>query len=63
MCYLLDDDETVFRAHALDVFDIARDGRISGITAFRTPAVLTRFQLPLTLPGNFTQAESEAAFT
>jgi SnoaL-like domain len=28
MCYLLDDDETAFRAHALDVFDIARDGRI-----------------------------------
>ena len=61
MCYRLDDD-AIFRAHALDMFNIANDGRISAITAFRTTSVLARFQLPMTLPGDFSKADSQAAF-
>ena len=46
--YLFDADSQSFRAFGVQVLELS-DGYISGITAFRTPALLPRFGLPGTL--------------
>jgi RNA polymerase sigma-70 factor (ECF subfamily) len=48
-CYAIDPQYGSYRPIALDVLTL-RDDLIAGVTAFRTPAIFPRFQLPERLP-------------